>query len=108
MLFVVLLAGPAAAAQEDFEYTRDYKPVVKSSSATDNQVRIEKVRRVKAEGRETERHGQSLKKRKATGGSGSSGEAKVYKRQRHFADRGIKLRSRSKIARKESLGISTE
>jgi hypothetical protein len=81
---------------------------VKPTSATDHKVRIHKTRRINDEARANERHGKGLKKRKETGGAGSSREAKVYKKHRHFADRDIKLRSRSKVVRKGSLGVGTE
>jgi hypothetical protein len=78
------------------------------TSATDHKVRIHKAKRINTDEEVSERHGQSLRKRKAAGGSGSAKETKVYKRHRHFADKDIKLRSRSKIVRKESLGVGTE
>lgn len=81
---------------------------VKPTSATDHKVRIHKTKRSNDEARATERHGKGLKKRKEAGGAGSSREAKVYKRHRHFADRDVKLRSRSKGVRKANLGLGTE
>jgi hypothetical protein len=81
---------------------------VKTTSATDHQVRIHKGRRINLEAGATERHGKSLKKRKAPGGTGSAKDAKVYKRHRHFADREIKYRAKSRGARKEALGVGTE
>ena len=81
---------------------------VKPTSATDHNVRIHKTKRVNDEARATERHGKGLKKRKESSGAGSSREAKVYKKHRHFADRDIKVRSRTKAVRKGNLGVGTE
>jgi hypothetical protein len=99
LALLLVVAGTIAYGQEV-----DHQP----TSATDHKVRIEKTRRMNKEARATERHGKSLGKRKEAGGSGSSKEAKVYKRHRHFADRDIKYRSRSKMTRKENLGVGTE
>ena len=97
--FLVLPAAIASAQEAPGEPT----------SATDHRIRIHRAKRPNAEAsRETERHGKSLRKRKASGSAGSARESKVYRKHRHFADREIKYKSRSRLARKEALGVSTE
>lgn len=79
------------------------------TSATDHSVRIEKVKRVNpVDSRAPERHGKSIRKRKNTATSSTGKEARVYKRHRHFAQRDIRLRSKSKVVRRETLGVGTE
>jgi hypothetical protein len=78
-----------------------------TTSATDHKVRIHKVKRVDADGRVTERAGRSLRKQRS-GSTASRREARVFRRHGHFADRDVRLRSKSKVARKEGLGVSAE
>jgi hypothetical protein len=99
LTLIILLSGISAYSQE---------VAGNPTSATDHKVRLEKTRRNTKESRDPEKHGKSLKKRKEAGASGNSKEARVYKRHRHFADRDIKLKSRSRVHRKENLGVGTE
>lgn len=100
IISLLALASTLAYGQEQVD--------VKPTSATDNKVRIHKTRRVNDEVRATERPGKGVKKRKESSGAGSTREAKVYKKHRHFADRDVKLRSRSKVVRRGNLGVGTE
>jgi hypothetical protein len=105
-LVLILLSGGAHAYAQDMEdQPIDYNAVVEATSATDDNVRIEKSKRVKTDGKATERHDKTVKKRKAPGTKSKSKEAKVYKQHRHFATRDIRLRSKSKTVRRESLGV---
>jgi hypothetical protein len=74
------------------------------TSATDPTVRIHNGRRARLEAKATERHGKAVRKKKDTS-SGVSKESKVYKRQRHFATKDVKERSKSRFNRKETLGM---
>jgi hypothetical protein len=88
--------------------SRAQEAPVGPTSATDHKVRIHKVKRINADANTSEHHGHLLRKRRVPGSAGTAREVKVYKRQRHFADKDIKGRSRSRVARKEALGVGTE
>jgi hypothetical protein len=108
LLFILMSCGMHAYAQDMEDQAIDYRPVVESTSATDDKIRIEKSKRVKKSGDTQVRHNKSVKKRKAPGSKSKAKEAKVYKKHGHFASRDIRLRSKSKSARKESLGVGTD
>lgn len=80
---------------------------VESTSATDHGTRIHTGKRLKTQARATERHGRSLKKKKDAGKTVGK-DGKVYKRHGHFASREIRMRSKSKTVRRETLGVGTE
>jgi hypothetical protein len=98
--FLFLCSGISVNAQDLVE--------APPTSATDHKVRIHRVKRANNAERATERHGRSLKKRKATGVNEGGKESKVYKRHRHFAEKEIRIRAKSKSARKGALGVDTE
>ena len=78
------------------------------TSATDHKVRLEKVKRINPETGDTEtRRGRVLARKKVTDVAKGS-PSKVYRRHRHFASREIRMRSRSRAIRKETLGVGTE
>ncbi len=71
-----------------------------TTSATDHRVRIEKTRRVHSKVLPTERNGQLMKRRKEFSASGSSREARVFKRQGRSGKRDGKTGTRPSRHRK--------
>lgn len=100
IIFFLLSSGIAVHGQDLVE--------APPTSATDHKVGIHRVKRANNAERATERHGRSLKKRKAAGVNEGGKESRVYKRHRHFAEKEIRIRARSKAARKGALGVETE
>jgi hypothetical protein len=108
LAFILLCAESSYAQVEDDEEEefshKNHPPVdLKSTSATDHKVRIHRVKRTNTDVT-TERHGKAIKK-KRDGANGTGKEAKVFKRHRHFASRDIRTRNKSRVARKEMLGV---
>jgi hypothetical protein len=96
------------AVAQDEEEEEGPAPPPKTTSATDHKIRVQRTRRASVDHSDTQGTSPTLKKRRISGGAASSRQARVYKKHRHFADKDIKLRSKSKVARRGTLGISTD